>query len=99
MIAIAVALVAIQRYGSHLLHVTLCYVQSWPLAAILTGWEHLPLWLPTASIFLTTSIPSTTWPNTTCLPSSQSVLTVQRKNCEPLVPGPAFAIDRIPGPV
>ena len=37
-----------------------------------------------------------TEPKTTCLPSSQSVLTVQRKNCEPLVPGPALAIDRMP---
>ena len=38
-------------------------------------------------------------PNTTCLPSSHSVLTVQMKNCDPLVLGPAFAIERIPGPV
>jgi hypothetical protein len=28
-----------------------------------------------------------------------SVLTVQRKNCEPLVLGPALAIERMPGPV
>ena len=35
---------------------------------------------PTASIFLTTSMPLVTEPKTTCLPSSQSVLTVQRKN-------------------
>ena len=27
------------------------------------------------------------------------VLAVQTKNCDPLVPGPAFAIDRTPGPV
>ena len=27
------------------------------------------------------------------------VLTVQIKNCEPLVPGPALAIERVPGPV
>lgn len=29
---------------------------------------------------LTTSMPSTTWPNTTCLPSSHEVGTVHRKN-------------------
>jgi len=32
--------------------------------------EVLPLWLPVDSIFLTTSSPSTTVPNTTCFPSS-----------------------------
>ena len=43
-------------------------------------------------------MPSTTEPKTTCLPSNQGVLVVQRKNWEPLVPGPALAIDKIPGP-
>ena len=38
-------------------------------------------------------------PKTTCLPSSHAVLTVQMKNWEPLVPGPALAIERMPGPV
>src|SRR5262245_3124855 len=47
---------------------------------------------PRASIFFTTSMPSTTLPNTTCLPSSQAVWIVQRKNCEPLVLGPALAM-------
>lgn len=42
-----------------------------------------------ASIFLTTSMPSTTSPNTTCRPSSQSVGMVHRKNCDPFVLGPA----------
>ena len=37
-----------------------------------------------------------TWPNTTCLPSSHWVLAVQRKNCDPLVLGPALAMDRTP---
>merc|ERR1740130_2676256 len=73
--------------------------QSWPQSAITTGFEVLPLCDPTASHACTTFMPSQTLPKTTCLPSSQSVLTVQRKNCEPLVPGPAFAMDRIPGPV
>ena len=37
-----------------------------------------------------------TWPKTTCLPSSHWVLAVQRKNCDPLVLGPALAMDRTP---
>ena len=37
---------------------------------ILTALEVLPDWDPTASRALTTSMPSTTWPKTTCLPSS-----------------------------
>ena len=54
--------------------------ESWPQSAMTTGLEVLPLWLPTASTALTTSMPPVTEPKTTCLPSSQSVLTVQRKN-------------------
>lgn len=46
--------------------------------------------------FLTTSIPSTTVPNTTCFPSSQEVLTVVRKNWLPLVLRPALAMDKTP---
>jgi len=45
-----------------------------------TGFDVAPEPEPTASIFLTTSMPLVTEPKTTCLPSSQSVLTVQRKN-------------------
>jgi len=33
----------------------------------------------------------------TCLPSSHDVTTVVTKNCEPLVFGPALAIERRPG--
>jgi len=40
---------------------------------------------PTPSIALTTAIPSVTRPKTTCLPSSQEVIAVVRKNCEPFV--------------
>lgn len=36
-------------------------------------------------------------PNTTCLPSSQSVLSHVRKNWEPLVFGPELAMDSRPG--
>ena len=46
----------------------------------MTGFDVAPEPEPTASIFLTTSMPLVTEPKTTCLPSSQSVLTVQRKN-------------------
>ena len=37
--------------------------------------------VPTASTCFTTSIPSTTSPKTTCLPSSHDVTTVVMKNC------------------
>ena len=47
---------------------------------MMTGLDVAPDPEPTASIFLTTSMPLVTEPKTTCLPSSQSVLTVQRKN-------------------
>ena len=46
--------------------------------------------------FFTTSMPSTTDPNTQCLPSNQDVFAVHKKNWEPLVFGPALAIERIP---
>lgn len=46
--------------------------------------------------FLT--IPSKTFPKTTCLPSSQVVLAVVMKNWEPLVFLPALAIDNQPEP-
>ena len=58
-----------------------------------------------ASSMLTASI---TFPDTTCFLSSYSVLTVQiktnkqtnkQKPWEPFVSGPAFAMDKIPGPV
>ena len=38
-----------------------------------------------------------TWPKTTCLPSSHWVLAVHRKNWEPLVFGPALAMESTPG--
>jgi len=41
-------------------------------------------------------MPSTTFPKTTCFPSSQEVLAVQIKNWLPLVFLPALAIERIP---
>jgi hypothetical protein len=49
------------------------------------------------SIFFTTSMPSTTFPKTTCFPSRKGVGTVVMKNWEPLPFGPALAMDRRPG--
>ena len=72
---------------------------SWPQSATRTLAEVLPDWDPKDSTFFTTSIPSTTDPKTTCFPSNQEVLAVHKKNCEPLVFGPALAMERIPGPV
>ena len=59
-----------------------------------TGLDVAPDPEPTASIFLTTSMPLVTEPKTTCLPSSQSVLTVQRKNLRVIVPStlPLYAL-------
>merc|ERR1711998_749332 len=57
-----------------------------------------PLPDPTASIFLTTSYPFVTFPNTQCLPSRNEVSDVQMKNWLPLVSGPALAIERQPRP-
>ena len=56
-----------------------------------------PLFDPHCSILLTTSIPCTTCPKTTCFPSNQSVRAVVMKNCEPLLFGPELAIDSNPG--
>lgn len=58
----------------------------------------LPAFVPQDSIFLRTSIPWTTCPNTTCLPSNQSVLAVHKKNWDPFELGPELAMDSVPGP-
>ena len=52
----------------------------------------------TFSIFLMMSRPSITLPNTTCFPSRKSHFAHVTKNWQPLVPGPLFAMERIPGP-
>lgn len=57
----------------------------------------LPESVPSASMALTMSIPSTTSPKTTCLPSNHEVTTVVMKNWDPLVLGPALAEERSPG--
>ena len=55
-------------------------IQSWPQSSVTIFAEGRPLWVPRLSIFLTTSEPSATSPKTTCLPSSQLVITVVIKN-------------------
>merc|ERR1712176_1735883 len=70
-----------------------------PEAVTSTFLDVSPPLLPTPSTARTTSIPLTTLPNTTCLPSNHAVLATHRKNWLPLVPGPAFAIESTPGPV
>lgn len=70
-----------------------------PQSAMTIFLEVDPDELPKDSIFLMTSIPSTTLPNTTCLLSSHEVRAVQIKNCEPFVFLPEFAMDKMPGPV
>lgn len=44
------------------------------------------------------TIPFSTFPKTTCRPSSQDVFTVVMKNCDPLVSLPALAMLNQPGP-
>lgn len=61
-----------------------CWAQSCPQLAMTTLLEVLPLWLPLASMAFTTSIPSTTFPNTTCFPSSlreDASLTLTNHKC------------------
>lgn len=69
-----------------------------PQSAMTTGvcGRSLPS-VSTISMRLTSAIPSATSPNTTCLPSRCGVVRNVMKNCDPLVPGPAFAIDNRPG--
>ncbi|KAI9908743.1 hypothetical protein PsorP6_003607 [Peronosclerospora sorghi] len=65
-----------------------------------TGTTGLSLFsVSSSSTRFTISKPSTTLPNTTCLPSRCGVGTVVMKNCDPFVPGPALAIDNKPASV
>lgn len=54
----------------------------------------LPWPEPTPCILSTIAFPSTTLPKTQCLPSSQGQSTKVMKNWDPLVLGPALAMDR-----
>lgn len=68
-----------------------------PELAIMTFFFGVPDAEPAASMVFTRSMPSTTSPNTTCLPSSHAVGTVVTKNWLPLVLRPALAMDSRPG--
>lgn len=57
-------------------------IYNWPQLAITTFLLVLPDCDPTASIFLTTSNPSTTEPKTTCLPSSLQMNTLPLLSAE-----------------
>src|SRR5262245_48678733 len=85
------------RTCSRTAHGDLAQNQIWPQSAMKMGVRVAPDSEPRLSIVRTTSMPSITEPNTTCLPSSQGVLAVVRKNCEPLVLGPELAMLRMPG--
>lgn len=53
--------------------------------------DVFPLFEPKDSIFFTTSMPSLTWPNTTCLPSSlQGRLSQVRRHAAPWPPSTEF---------
>ena len=56
----------------------------------------LPFPVPSFSTLYTDFISPKTLPKTTCLPSNQGVGAVVIKNYEPLVLGPALAIDNTP---
>ncbi len=64
---------------------------------IVTVFDGLPEFDPTASIAFTTFLPYLTLPKTTCLWSSHEVGAVVRKNWLPLVSLPALAIERQKG--
>jgi hypothetical protein len=69
----------------------LAYISPhWAMATSISGTSLPRRPVLVASIILTMSIPSTTFPNTTCLLSRNGVGTVVMKNWEPLVLGPAF---------
>ena len=67
-------------------------------AAAWLGWRGSTNHAPWASICHTTSMPPSTRPKTTWWPSSHGVSWVVMKNCEPLVSGPALAIESVPAP-
>mmetsp|Transcript_2024 Transcript_2024/g.12991 ORF Transcript_2024/g.12991 Transcript_2024/m.12991 type:complete len:216 (-) Transcript_2024:235-882(-) len=69
---------------------------STPQSTMCTRFLGFPSALPIPSMALTTSIPDSTCPKTTCFPSSHGVATVVMKNWLPLVLGPALAMDRTP---
>merc|ERR1712227_405741 len=74
------------------------FIQRHPLSLILIVLLVWPDLLPNRSIAPSVSYPLDTFPKTTCLPSRCGNLSKHMKNCDPLVPGPEFAIESTPGP-
>eukprot|EP00295_Goniomonas_pacifica_P003748 CAMPEP_0175819470 /NCGR_PEP_ID=MMETSP0107_2-20121207/8087_1 /TAXON_ID=195067 ORGANISM="Goniomonas pacifica, Strain CCMP1869" /NCGR_SAMPLE_ID=MMETSP0107_2 /ASSEMBLY_ACC=CAM_ASM_000203 /LENGTH=69 /DNA_ID=CAMNT_0017131721 /DNA_START=128 /DNA_END=337 /DNA_ORIENTATION=- len=68
-----------------------------PQSSITTLALGVPEFVPTPSMNLSTSMPCTTFPNTTCFPSNQEVTAVVRKNWLPLEFGPELAMLSKPG--
>jgi len=60
---------------------------------MVTVFFGVPFWDPTYSNNAINSCPSMHYPNTVCLPSSQSQGIKVKKNWDPFVLGPALAID------
>ena len=62
---------------------------NWPQSVMTIFLDVFPLLEPKDSIFFTTSMPSFTWPNTTCLPSSLGgeVSQVSRNESAAMSPG------------
>ena len=75
------------------------FFHIYPQSVILIALDVVPFLLPIFSIFPSVSKPFEICPKTTCFLSKCENLSKQIKNYEPLVPGPEFAIDKIPGPV
>ena len=69
---------------------------NYPASAIKAVPVGTPPSVPNDSIFLITSMPSSTSPNTTCTPSNQLASSKVIKNYDLFVSGAYFAIDSNP---
>ncbi len=69
--------------------INISIVHTWPQSWIRIRRVGIPVSLPYVSICLITSIPSTTWPNTTFLPFNHGHGRIVTKNCDVFVFGPS----------
>ncbi len=71
--------IPLQRHNVHIrcimacVELCCCLSYNWPDSTIVTVLDGRPDCEPNDSIFLTTSMPSNTTPNTVCLPSNHGV--------------------------
>ncbi|NIG60934.1 hypothetical protein BU61_9045 [Pontoporia blainvillei] len=79
------------KHKSNLLELSVASIKELLGGSAIPGLKH--------SIASTIFMPSSTLPKTTGLPSNHSVLAVQVKNWEQFVLSPAFAMDKILGPI